>query len=171
MPDATTQIAVQEPAEHPERRFRPISDRRLDAAARELNLLNISAKRLVNVATVGRFVREIGLLQYGNGRLIGSAVAMQEGVLLCGELARRDGPDEVRQAYLELQLRFLKALDENMVMQIEANKHARKPAAEASSMPQGKPFLPGAQISPIQINVHGGTVEQPREQPCKTSPT
>ena len=86
------------------------------------------------------------------------------------QLLDRDGiSDEVRQGYLELQLRFIKAIDENVALQLELNKVAETRSAHPN-MPQGKPFLPGAQISPIQINVHGGTVEKSvnaEEEPCR----
>ena len=76
-----------------------------------------------------------------------------EGALACKEQALKDGiADEVRQAYLDLQLRFAKALDENVALQLEVNKVAAEKAANPS-MPPGKPFLPGSQISPIQINL------------------
>jgi hypothetical protein len=160
MPEANTAIEVLEP--------RRVKARRLDAAARELNLLNISSRRLINVATVGQFVKEIGLLKYGNGRLIGSAQAMQEGAIYAAQMARREGiSEEIRQTYLDLELRFLKALDENLVMQLDVNKRDVESSAAASALPQGKPFLPGAQISPIQINISGNAVEA-KEQPCKT---
>ncbi len=165
MPEANTAIEVLEP--------RRVKARRLDAAARELNLLNISSRRLINVATVGQFVKEVGLLKYGNGRLLGSAQAMQEGAHYAAQMARREGiAEEVRQAYLDLELRFLKALDENLVMQLDVNKRDVESFSAASSMPQGKPFLPGAQISPIQINISPGATatvsEEAKEQPCKT---
>ncbi len=173
MPETTTEIARSANNEPAERRFKPITRSRLDRAARELNLLNISSGRLINVATVGQFVKEIGLLKYGNGRLLGSAQAMQEGAFYAAQMARREGiAEEVRQTYLDLELRFLKALDENLVMQLDANRRGAESSAAASAMPEGKPFLPGAQISPIQINVHGGKVESvepaAKEKSCKT---
>ena len=166
------EIEVREPS----RVVKRITDKRIDRAARELNLLNVSSKGLKNIATIGQFLNEIGLLQYGNGRLLGSAQMIAEGALACKEQALKDGiADEVRQAYLDLQLRFAKALDENVALQLEVNKVAAEKAANPS-MPPGKPFLPGSQISPIQIN--GGTVQinapgaQAKvEEPCKTSPT
>lgn len=169
MPEANTAVEVVEPASSI-RSARPISKLRLDRAARELNLLSISSTRLLNIATIGQFVKEIGLLKYGHGRLVGSATAMQEGAMYAAQMARRDGvSDEIRQAYMELELRFLKALDDNLAMQLDVNRKVDGTSGSAASdLPQGKPFLPGAQISPIQINVHGGTVETPKEEPCKT---
>ncbi len=132
-----------------------ISPPRLDRAARELNLLNISSKGLHNVATVGQFLTEIGLIRYGNGRLLGSAQAMQEGMLYCLELARNAELDhEVRQKYLDLGIRFRNALDENVALQMDVNKVQAKETNGAVS--GAKSFLPGAQIQPIQINLSGG---------------
>lgn len=149
-------------------RMRRIGNGRLDRAARELNMLSVSSAKLKNVATVGAFIKQIGLLKYGNGRLLGSAQLIAQGAQACSELALREGlSDEVRQGYLELQLRFVKALDDNVALQLEVNKTDGRPEG-ASDIPQGKSFLPGAQVAPIQINVHGGSVET-KEQPCKTS--
>ena len=166
MPEATTQIEVREPTG----KVRRISDGRLNRAARELNLLNVSARGLHSVATIGQFLDQVGLLRYGNGRLLGSSQMIYEAAIACAAQANRDGiADEVRQGYLDLQLRFVKALDENVALQIELNKVAETRSANPN-MPQGKPFLPGAQISPIQILVQGGTVEKTanaEEEPCR----
>jgi len=149
MPEATTEIEVREPTG----RVRRISDGRLNRAARELNLLNISARGLHSVATIGQFLDQVGLLRYGNGRLLGSSQMIYEAAIACAAQANKEGiSDEVRQGYLELQLRFIKAIDENVALQLELNKVAETRSAHPN-MPQGKPFLPGAQISPIQINV------------------
>lgn len=162
MPEATTQIQVQEPIGKVKR----ISGPRLDRAARELNLLSVSSRGLHNVATIGQFLDQVGLLRYGNGRLLGSSQMIYEAAHACAAQAKREGiSDEVRQAYLDLQLRFLKAIDENVALQLELNKVAEARSSNPH-IPQGKPFLPGAQISPIQINVHGGTVEKVEPQTC-----
>jgi len=167
MPEATTEIEVREPTGKV-RRVRPISNSRLDRAARELNLLNISSRGLHNVATIGQFLDQVGLLRYGNGRLLGSAQMIYEAANACAAQANREGiSDEVRQAYLDLQLRFVKAIDENVALQLELNKVAETRSANPR-IPQGKPFLPGAQISPIQINI--GTADKTvnaEEEPCR----
>jgi len=149
MPEATTTIAVREPSG----RVKRISNGRLNKAARELNLLNISSRGLHNIATIGQFLDQVGLLRYGNGRLLGSSQMIYEAANACATQANRDGiSDEVRQGYLDLQLRFIKAIDENVALQLELNKVAETRSSNPH-IPQGKPFLPGAQISPIQINV------------------
>lgn len=160
-----TQIQVREPAA----KARKISRANLDKAARELNMLTVSSKRLVSVATIGQFISELGLMRYGNGRLLGSAQLMAQGAESCAEMAAKDGLDEeVRRGYLDLQLRFLKALDDNVALQLELNKVAERKSADAA-MPQGKSFLPGAQIAPIQVNVHANSAtitESTKEAPC-----
>ena len=163
MPE-NTQIALTEPAG-----ARRVSDGRRNRAARELNILTVSSKKLRNISTIGQFINEMGLLKYGNGRLLGSAQLMAQGAQACAEMALKDGLDEnVRQGYMELQLRFLKALDENVALQLEVNKAAKENSRNGSSS-QSKSFLPGAQISPIQINISpSGTVVETKEKTCNS---
>ncbi len=170
MAQAITEIEVVEPAG----RVKPFSPRqvskgRLDRAARELNLLGVSSRGLTNVATIGQFIGELGLLKYGNGRLLGSAQMLTEAALVCADMAKKEGLDEEsRRGYLELQLRFLKALDANFQRQFDVNRKAEESAA-SSVAPAGKSFLPGERISPIQINVSAGVIPEVKEPtPCKT---
>lgn len=164
MTEATTEIEIREPAT----KVRKVSKARLDTAARELKLLSISSTRLSSVATIGQFLDELGVLKYGNGRLLGSAQAMAEGAFYCAKMARKKNlDDETRQGYLELQLRFVKALDENVVMQLKVNKASE--TVGGMNLAQAKSFLPGASISPVQINISpNATVTETKEQPCKT---
>lgn len=148
-----------------------VTKARLDRAARELNMLTMSSSGLNNVATTGQFISELGLMRYGNGRLLGSAQLMAQSAQACAEMAAKDGLDEeTRQGYMELQLRFLKALDGNVALQLELNKVAER-KAENPPMPQGKSFLPGAQISPINVQINCADqktvqITESREVPC-----
>jgi hypothetical protein len=89
----------------------------------------------------------------------------------CAQLAEKEGIEETtRQGYLDLQLRFVRALDENIQLQMEVSGAAKSKSMNQTA-PASKPFLPGAQISPIQILVQGGNVTEKKvEEPCKTSP-
>lgn len=163
-----TQVQVMEPARK-KKRAPQISRSRMDKAARELNMICASARGLESIGTMGQFIGELGLMKYGNGRLLGSAALMARSAQRCADMAEKEGvPDEARQAYLELQLRFLKALDANVALQLELNKVAERKAESADSG-QTKSFLPGAQIAPIQVNVHATTAtitESSKEDPC-----
>lgn len=175
MPEATTEIAVREPADRStavksgQRRHRNI-----DRAARELNMLSVSSLNFQNFADVGEFVRQIGLVKYGSGRLLGSAQMIAESAVACAALSKKEGlDDESRRGYLELQLRFLKALDQNVALQLEINKASEADREKKSAGGQAKPFLPGATVSPIQINISpsGATITETKEIPCKASST
>ena len=172
MPEAITagrEIEISQPTGVLKRK--PVTNNRLDRAARELNLLKVNARGLLNIATIGRFIDQLGVLNYGTGKLLGSAEMISEAATRCAALAEReDLDDEIRQGYLQLQLRFVKALDENLAMQLEVNHVVQNRAAAPSQALPSKPFLPGAQISPIQINVGAGaTIQTTKEEPCKTS--
>jgi hypothetical protein len=170
MPDAITtgrEIEITDPSGKPAK-FKPISSARLDRAARELNLLKVSARGLSNVAAIGQFLDQIGMLRYGTGKLLGSAEMVCEAATRCADLAAKEGlDDETKQGYLELQLRFLRALDENVALQIEISGQTAGKSAGPAALPS-KPFLPGAQISPINLQVNVGTQEKKVEveQPC-----
>lgn len=171
MPEAITESKLMERLNHSNAIKRGlVSESTLNRAARELNMITLSSRKLANVATMGQFVNELGLIRYGNGRLLGSAQMIAQGAQACAEMSLKDGlTEEQRQGYMDLQLRFIKALDENVAMQLEINKTAETNGA-SQSMPQGKSFLPGAQVSPIQILITGGTVSEKKvEESCKTS--
>ena len=163
MPEA---IQVQERAPA---KVKPISADRLDKAAQELSLIKISAARLRSIKAVGTFLDELGLINVNNGRLLGTAQLITEGALHCAELAKKTKEegmdDQTRQGYLALQLKFLQALDENVAIQLRINREVEVQEKKVGS--QAKPFLPGATVSPIQINVVG-TVEQPKEKSCNS---
>jgi len=161
------EIEVSEPSGKPAKP-RPVSNARLDRAAKELNLLKVSARGLSNVAAIGQFLDQIGIIRYGSGKLLGSAEMIYEAAARCAELANREGiDDETKQGYLELQLRFLRAIDQNVALQVELSGATAAKLPGPAALPS-KPFLPGAQISPIQINVTGGTVTEKKvEEPCK----
>ncbi len=163
--EATTEIVVRKPQTNGH-----VTLKALNRAARELNLISVSAKRLNSFATIGQFLTEIGIIKYGNGRLLGSAALLQESAFKCAEMAARDDiAADVRRLYLDLQLRFIKALDQNIALQLEVNKAAEQ-ADKAGMMSSAKPFLPGAQVSPIQINIGSGVTvtEKKVEESCKT---
>ncbi len=168
MPEAITasrEIEISEPSGIV--KPRKITASRLDRAAKELNLLKVSAAGLLNIATIGKFLDQIGILQYGNGRLLGSAEMISEAAARCAKLANSQIlDDETRQGYLDLQLRFVAALDRNIELQIEVNNAASTKAATPTALPS-KPFLPGAQISPINIQINANAVEKKVEEPCK----
>jgi hypothetical protein len=147
-----TEIEVSEPSGKPVKP-RPVSNARLDRAAKELNLLKVSARGLSNVAAIGQFLDQIGILRYGSGKLLTTAEMACVAANRCAELAgREDIDDETKRGYLELQLRFLKALDENVSLQVELSGATAAKLPGPVALPS-KPFLPGAQISPIQINI------------------
>lgn len=135
-------------------RRRKVSASRLDRAARELNLISVSAKGLLNVATIGRFLDQVGILQYGTGKLLASSEMISQAASRCAALAdRSDIDEEIRQGYLDLQLRFVKAMDENIQLQMDVNNVAATKTAAPTAMP-AKPFLVGAQVSPIQLTIN-----------------
>jgi hypothetical protein len=171
MPETITagrEIEVTDPSGKPAK-FKPVSNARLDRAARELNLLKVSARGLSNVAAIGQFLDQIGILRYGSGKLLATAEMAAEAASRCADLAARENIDEeTKRGYLELQLRFLRSLDDNVALQVELSGATAGKSAGPAALPS-KPFLPGAQISPIQINVTGGTVTEKKvevEQPC-----
>jgi len=170
MTDAITagrEIEVTEPSGVPSKP-KPVSPGRLNRAAKELNLLKVSARGLSNVAAIGQFLDQIGILKYGTGKLLGSAEMVCEAAARCAELAGRDDlDDETKQGYLELQLRFLGALDKNVSLQMEISGQTAGKQAGPVALPS-KPFLPGAQISPINIQINANAAEKKVEEPCKT---
>jgi hypothetical protein len=153
------ELEVIEPSGVPEKP-KPVSPGRLNRAARELNLLKVSARGLSNVAAIGQFLDQIGILRYGTGKLLGSAEMVCEAAARCAELAGRDDlDDETKQGYLDLQLRFLSALDKNVELQMEISGQTAGKQAGPAALPS-KPFLPGAQISPINIQINAQSVEK-----------
>lgn len=149
---------------------RPVTNRALNRAAKELNLVQVKASGLLGISTIGRFLDQLGMLHYGNGRLLASAEMITEAARLCAEFAVVPNLDhETRQGYLELQLRFIQALDANIASQLELNNASAFRPASSPSGPNlpAKSFLPGAQLSPIQINVNTGTTTaEKKEEPC-----
>lgn len=149
---------------------KPVTNRALNRAAKELNLIQVKASGLLGISTIGRFLDQLGMLHYGNGRLLASAEMITEAARLCAEFAVVTNIDhETRQGYLDLQLRFIQALDANIASQLELNNaSAFRPASPNGAGPNlpAKSFLPGAQLSPIQINVNTGTTAEKKEEPC-----
>lgn len=139
-----------------------ISDHKLDAALAELNLLSISSEKLRSFGTIGRFLDQIGIVQYGNGRLVGTAQAMAVGLEACAEVVSKAGADnDLKERFILLQIRLAKALDANIELlnKIGDQGPARKPQAEQ----QNKPFAVGGIATPIQINVHAAPLAMPEK--------
>lgn len=139
-----------------------ISDHKLDEALAELNLLSISSEKLKSFSTIGRFLDQIGIVQYGNGRLVGTAEAMAGAMRACADVVAEAGNDnETKERFIMLQLRLAKALDANVALINEVNETGatRKPQPEQ----QNKPFAVGGIVSPIQINVHASPVATPEK--------
>jgi hypothetical protein len=155
---SSREIEVSEPSGKV--KLRRVTPHRLDRAARELGLLTISAKGLMNTAAIGRFLDQVGILSYGAGKLAATAEAISAAAAQCAVLAQEAGLDhESRQGYLELQLRFTEALDRNMELQVQLSGASTVKAAQNTG-PAYKPFLPGAQLTPVQINIGQGTVAE-----------
>ena len=178
--EPATEIEIAEPAgrvNHLKRKRGGVSPKRLDRAARELNLIRVDARGLLNISTVGRFLDQVGMLHYGNGRMLASAAMIADAAERCGKLAALDTiGDEVRQGYLTLQLKFIQALDENVELHLQLNNAPAGESRRGNAPPPmpSKPFLPGAAISPInlQVNVNGQTAtvtEKKVEEPCPSS--
>lgn len=139
-----------------------ISDNKLDAALKELNLLSISSEKLRAHSVVGRFLDQIGIVQYGNGRLVGTAQAMAVGLEACADVVAKAGADnDLKERFILLQIRLAKALDSNIELQnkITDQGPARKPQAEQ----QNKPFAVGAIATPVQINIHAAPLATPEK--------
>jgi len=170
--DLATAIEIADPPAGVKRKRGGVTPKRLDRAARELNLIRVDAKNLLNIATVGRFLDQVGMLHYGNGRMLASAAMISDAAERCALLASSpDMPDEIRQGYLGLQLKFIEALDRNVELQIEVNNAPINEGGRGSAPPPmpSKPFLPGAPISPIQINISAAqatVTEKKVEEPC-----
>jgi len=159
----TTEIEVVQPTGIIARPRR-ITPHRLDRAAKELNLISVNAKGLRGIGAIGRFLDQIGILDYGNGRLIATAEAIALGIRRCSELANGDGVDEdARARFLELQLRFCQALDHNVALMVELNQQEKAQTA-AAAQPAHKPFLPGAQVPSISLQVNN--LQTPQERPA-----
>jgi len=171
--DLATAIEIADPPAGVKRKRGGVTPKRLDRAARELNLIRVDAKNLLNIATVGRFLDQVGMLHYGNGRMLASAAMISDAAERCALLASSpDMPDDIRQGYLSLQLKFIEALDRNVELHLTLTNAPANEGGRGSSPPPmpSKPFLPGAPISPIQVNVNLGpsgtaTVEA-KEIPC-----
>lgn len=139
-----------------------VSNQKLDQALSELDLLSISSEKLRGFSTVGRFLDQIGIVQYGNGRMVGTAEAMSAGIKACAEVVSNAGTDnETKERFLILQIRFARALDANIALlnKITDSGTPKKPQAEQ----QNKPFAIGGVVSPIQINVHTSPVATPEK--------
>lgn len=155
------ELEVSEPSGVVKRR--KVTSNALDKAAMELNLISVSARGLLNVATIGRFLDQVGILQYGTGKLLASSEMISQAAARCAALAEKEGlPEEVRQGYIELQLRFVKAMDENIQLQMDVNNAAATKSAAPTAMP-AKPFLVGAQVSPINIQINAVATPEIKE--------
>jgi len=167
---AGREIEVSEPSGVVKRK-RQVSPGRLDRAARELNLISINARGMRNFGIIGRFLDQIGVIDYGNGKLVSSAECLEEGVKQCTALAEREAmDDELRATFLELKLRFVRALNDNVQQLVELNGYGHAERSQGPQAMPAKPFLPGARISPINIQINATAAETKAEEPCKTSP-
>lgn len=168
------ELEIVEPKPAVKRKRGGVSCQKLDKAAAELNLIRVNAAGLTNIATVGRFLDQVGMLNYGNGRLLSSAAMIADSAERCGQLAQNEQLDhQIRQGYLKLQLAFIEALDKNVELHLNLTNAPVNESVRGNAPPPmpSKPFLPGANISPIQINISAGaaTVTEQKEPPCKTS--
>lgn len=148
------------------RRKPRITDGKLDAALADLNLLSISSEKLKGFSIVGRFLDQIGIVQYGNGRLVGTAEAMAVAMKACAEVVSNAGNDsDLKERFIMLQIRLAKALDANAVMigQMNETTQSSKPQTEQ----QNKPFAVQSIVTPIQITVQSGSVANPVAVPAK----
>lgn len=158
------EIEVSEPSGVVKRR--KVTADALDKAAKELNLISVSAKGLLGISTIGRFLDQVGILHYGTGKLLMNAEMISQAAARCAALAdRSDIDEEIRQGYLDLQLRFVKAMDENIQLQMDVNNVEQTNKNSPQAMP-AKPFLVGAQVSPINIQINAPGVTT-KEEPCK----
>lgn len=160
-PATFREIEVVEPnlpaASAKKRRKARITDGKLDAALADLNLLSISSKQLNGFSVIGRFLDQIGIVQYGNGRLVGTAEAMAVAMRTCADVVANAGNDsDLKERFITLQIRLAKALDANAVMigQMSETDRDAKPRTEQ----QNKPFAVQSIVTPIQINVQANPV-------------
>lgn len=152
------------PAEKKPRKSLParISDHKLDEALKELDLLSISSEKLRGFSAIGRFLDQIGIVQYGNGRLVGTAEAMSSAIKTCADVVSDDKADnDTKERFMLLQIRLARALDSNIALmnKISDQGSVKKPQAEQ----QNKPFAVGGIVSPIQINVHAAPLATPEK--------
>lgn len=147
--EVVTPAALEPNAKKP--RAKRISNHKLDNALQDLNLLSISSDKLRGFSLIGQFLDQIGIVEYGNGRMVGTAVAMENAMKACAEVVANAGADnELKARFIELQLRLAKAIDANVALinRVQDEHPAKKPSAEQ----QIKPFAVGSVIVPIQIN-------------------
>lgn len=169
MPESITagrEIEISQPSGVVKRKPK-IGAGRLDRAARELGMITVSSAKMRNLSVVGRFLDQVGILELSNGKLLGNAESLERGALRCELLANDDRlPAELRATFLELKLRFIRATNDNIQQMVELNgiSQAKRNEPQATAT---KPFLVGAQVSPIQINI-GSQNPQPAEKPLET---
>lgn len=163
---ANWELEVVEPAKttKPAKVRKPsrVSDQKLEQALKELNLLSISSDKLRGYSTVGRFLDQIGIVQYGNGRLVGSAVAMETAMQVCADVVAKAGNDsDLKERFITLQIRLAKAIDSHVssIKNGTDTGFGKKPTAEQ----QNKPFAVGSVIVPIQINAQANQVATPEK--------
>ena len=165
---AGREIEVSEPSGIVKRKR--VGNSQLDRAARELGMISLSSRGMKNFGVVGRFLDQVGIIDYGNGKLIATSEALDEGIKKCAALAANVTMTvELRATFLELQLRFIKAQSGNVQQMAELNE-AKQSGDVPRPMPT-KPFLPGAQISPINLQVNvGGQPVTVTEKKVEASP-
>jgi hypothetical protein len=147
--EVVTPHALEPKAKKP--RAQRVSNHKLDEALKDLNLLSISSDKLRGFSLIGRFLDQIGIVEYGNGRLVGTAVAMETAMKACADVVANAGQDnDLKAKFIDLQLRLAKAIDSNvaLVNRVQDEHPAKKPPTEQ----QTKPFAVGSIIVPIQIN-------------------
>lgn len=144
-----------------------VTDHALDKAARELNMLTVSAKGLRGFTVIGRFLEQLGVVNYGNGRLVATAEAIANAQKVCADLAARENlPAQMREQFLELQLRLAERMDENIALMVKVNE---APAVESAKLPQQvKPFALNSVVPPLaiplQVNVTNNLPPQEKKK-------
>lgn len=139
-----------------------ISDHKLDKALKDLDLLSVSSQKLRGFSTIGRFLDQIGIVEYGNGRLVGTAEAMETAIRACADVVANAGDDHDRKdRFITLQIRLARAVDNNIALlnKISDTGPAKKPQPEQ----QNKPFAVQGVITPIQITLNTNPVATPEK--------
>lgn len=154
------EIEISEPSGVVKRR--KVTPHALDTAAKELGLITVNARGMRNTGIVGRFLDQVGVIEYGQGRLIGSAEALEAGINRCAALADSEKVnDELKATFLELKLRFARALNDSVSQLVDLGGTTK--AQNAPSAPASKPFLVGAQVSPINIQINAVATPEIKE--------
>lgn len=147
--EVVTPTALDPKAKKP--RAQRVSNHKLDEALRELNILSISSSKLRGLGVIGRFLDQIGIVEYGNGRMVGTAAAMEVALASCAEVVANAGDDNaLKERFIDLQLRIAKAIDANvaMISRSQGDQPGKKPPSEH----QIKAFAVGSIVVPVQIN-------------------